>query len=721
MEELAEKTSPGNETESFFRTLVEMMPQMVWTKDATGRNDYCNARFLEYMNISRDEFLDGAWILAHPDDVARVKAVWYTSAESGTSFETEMRLRPKHARAYHWYLVRAVPHRDASGTIDKWFGTTTDIDAQQRAFAALDFLANSSTRLAGVENVHSVLDRLARASLEGLADISIFDLEEDGQFVRLALSSTNVPQSHVEIVNAFGAPKPGEGHPIARAMDTGETIHIAYVDEAFVERAIAGPARQEAWRILDIRSIVCAPMVIPGRVKGGLTLVRLGSSVPFEASEVRVVEEVARRAALAIDAIRLGERDQRNARDLQAFADMGESVTGAVGLSDTLDAAMRAIVPGRADWAFINLMDDRNELRLAAVRHPDEVTSRSIAAHVGTRYRGADGAESVTLEVLRTHSPVFCEKTDYANAERVVNPPLLDAIWRTGCESFVVVPLFSGSAVRGTVHLLMGSKERAFVRSDVEFFQEFARRLAPAIANAELFERESRVARSFQKAALPAALPDVPGLSFDAIYEAGKAEALVGGDWYDAFGIADGRIVISIGDVAGSGLSAAVTMASVRQAIRGAANVLADPSVMLAAADRALEDAEDRFVTAFVGVIDPAASSLAYRSAGHPPPLLALRDGRVIELMCDGTPLGLNVTDPSPARTTEIPHGSLLVLYTDGLIEATRDILDGENRLRAVLRGVDVRTASRPAQHIHDAVLVHGSRDDVAILTIDVL
>jgi PAS domain S-box-containing protein len=718
MEDLAEKTEPGSEGEAFFRTLIEMMPQMVWTKDRNGRNDYCNARFLENMNISRDEFLDGGWILAHPDDVARVKAVWYTSAQAGVTFETEMRLRPKHSSAYHWYLLRAVPHRDASGAIDKWFGTTTDIDAQQRAFAALDFLANSSTRLAGVESVHSVLDRLARASLEGLADVSIFDLEEDGRFVRLALTATNVPQSSKEIVNAFEAPKAGEAHPIARAMDTGNTIHISYVDDAFVERAIENEARREAWRVLDIRSIVCAPMVIPGRVSGALTLVRLGTSVPFEASEVRVVEEVARRAALAIDAIRLGERDQRAARDLQSFADMGESVTEAVGLSETLDAAMRAIVPERADWAFINLMDERNELRLAAVHHPEEATRQSIAVHVGTRYRGADGAESVTLEVLRTHSPLFCAKTDYANAERVVNPPLLDAIWRAGCESFVVVPLFSGSAVRGTVHLLMDSQERAFARSDVDFFQEFARRLAPAIAHAELFERESRVARSFQKAALPAALPDVPGLTFDAIYEAGKTEALVGGDWYDAFVLADGRIAISIGDVAGSGLSAAVTMASVRQAIRGAANVLADPSVMLGAADRALEDAEERFVTAFVGVFDPVASSIAYRSAGHPPPLLALRDGRVIELACGGTPLGLNVTDTSPVRTMTVPRGSLLVFYTDGLIESTRNILDGEARLQAVLREGAVRSAGRPAQHIHDAVLVDGSRDDVAILTI---
>ncbi len=209
----------------------------------------------------------------------------------------------------------------------------------------------------------------------------------------------------------------------------------------------------------------------------------------------------------------------------------------------------------------------------------------------------------------------------------MVNLPVLDALWSAGVASFVVVPLFAASAVRGTVQLCMQNDRRGFTPSDVDFFQEFARRLAPAIANAEVFERERRVARSFQKAALPARLPDVPGFAFHAIYEAGKAEALVGGDWYDAFTLANGRIVVSIGDVSGSGLPAAVTMASVRQAIRGAAHASADPSGMLEAADRALDDPERRFVTAFAGVIDPETSTIAYQNAGHPPPVLRLPDG----------------------------------------------------------------------------------------------
>jgi serine phosphatase RsbU (regulator of sigma subunit) len=233
-----------------------------------------------------------------------------------------------------------------------------------------------------------------------------------------------------------------------------------------------------------------------------------------------------------------------------------------------------------------------------------------------------------------------------------------------------------------------------------------------------VFERERRVARSFQDAALPARLPEVPGFDFHAIYEAGKAEALVGGDWYDAFTLENGQIVVSIGDVAGSGLSAAVTMASVRQAIRGAAHAAADPSGMLDAADRALDDPERRFVTAFVGVIDPLASNIAYQNAGHPPPVLRMPDGTLRALRGGGPPLGVRKNGKPGAYEHPLPAGSLLALYTDGLIESTRDILEGERRLHAALLDPALADVDNPAKMLHDLVLVDGSRDDVAILTI---
>jgi PAS domain S-box-containing protein len=712
------RTAPGDTVEPFFQSLVELIPQMVWTKDANGVNDYCNRRFIEYMNVTMDEFVHNSWAVAHPDDVARGQEAWRIAVTTGTPYEAEIRLRPKDSQTYRWFLVRAVPHRDATGRVDKWFGTTTDIDAQRRALEAMDFLSQTGATIAGAEDVPDVLERLARASLEGLADISIFDLEnEDGTLRRLVTASPDVSRAAVQVTEAFDPPRPGEPHPIARVMRDGQTIHIAHVDEDFIQRSITPKERQAAWRFVDIRSLVSAPMIVPGRVRGALTLLRTRSDVPFEPPEVRVIEEVARRAAGAIDNIRFHQREQRAATDMRAFADMGESIAEAVGLQETLDAAIHVIVPSRADWAFITLVDG-GDLRLAAVYHPDEAKRRVVAARIGEVYGRADSPVGIASEVIRTKSPVYRERIAYEDAANVVNLPVLDALWSAGVASFVLVPLFAGSAVRGAVHLCMQDDARGFVRADVDFFQEFARRLAPAIASAEVFERERLVARSFQDAALPSRLPEVPGFAFHAIYEAGKAEALVGGDWYDAFTLASGAIVVSIGDVAGSGLQAAVTMASVRQAIRGAAHASADPNGMLDAADRALDDPERRFVTAFVGVIDPATSTIAYQNAGHPPPVLRMPDGTLRELAGGGPPLGFRGVQKPGAHEHALPTGSLLALYTDGLIESTHDVIEGERRLHAALFDSALGEVENPAKMLHDRILVDGSRDDVAILTI---
>jgi serine phosphatase RsbU (regulator of sigma subunit) len=235
------------------------------------------------------------------------------------------------------------------------------------------------------------------------------------------------------------------------------------------------------------------------------------------------------------------------------------------------------------------------------------------------------------------------------------------------------------------------------------------------------FAREHRASAAFQQAALPTRLPDVPGMQFGAIYRAAKAEAQVGGDWYDAFRLDDGCIVLSVGDVMGNGLFAAVTMGAVRQALRGAAQILAEPIAILDAADRALRsERPDAIVTAFVAVLDPVTLLLTYASAGHPPPLVRSASGTIVALPGNGLPLGLRSMHPAPPvepHTLHLDDGSLLVLYTDGLIESTRDIEAGEARVREALQQDEVWGGENPAGSIVDYVL-DDVVDDVAVLTI---
>lgn len=705
------------------RSLQELTthtPALLFTADSAGQFDSINARWTEFIGEAADELLGSGWTrFVHPDDTHRAITSWAASVASGEPYEHQWRFRRKDG-TYRWTEIRAEARRGQNGKIRRWFGSGTDVDAQRRALEALDFLAETGATVAGAQDsVAALLNQLADASLEGLADISIFDIvEEDGEYRRLVVASPRAPKSAVEITAAFAPPKREDLNPIARAIHDAQTIHIASVDEDFILTHIQPPARQDAWRFVAIRSIVCAPMVTSGHSIGALTLLRTGTSVPFNTADMRVIQEVARRAAVAVENVRLKAREEREARNLRSYADMGEAIAGSLGLDDTLESAMHVIVPDRADWAFVTLEDDHGDLRLAWLYHRDPVVTDMLSRHVGDVYARGENKEGA-IAVMRTRTPLLIDKIDYEAQRAVVTPQILEVFSRMDLAKAVIVPLYSSLAVRGTLHLCLDGEERTFSQADVDFFQELARRLAPAIANAELFERERRVAREFQDAALPASLPDVQGLTFNAIYEAGQAEALIGGDWYDAFLLGDGRIVVSIGDVAGSGLSAAVTMSGVRQAIRGAAHVHADPTVMLEAANQAvLENQEGRFATAFVGVIDPVANTIEYQTAGHLPPLLWTPDDTLFELCGHGLPLGFQDLQMTQNERCTLPPGSLLTLYTDGLIESTRDVLEGEARVRVALLDPVVRNDENPAQMLHDAVLIDGSRDDVAILVI---
>ena len=252
-------------------------------------------------------------------------------------------------------------------------------------------------------------------------------------------------------------------------------------------------------------------------------------------------------------------------------------------------------------------------------------------------------------------------------------------------------------------------------------YHEMTRRIQETLHQKEevlaAYERAHHVASTLQRALLPQELPDLPGIAFDGVYVPGRSEAQVGGDWYDALRLADGRVLITIGDVAGSGLQAAVIMAAMREVIRGVAQVYADPGTMIDAADRTLKaEHPDRLVTAVVAVYDPIARTLAYCSAGHPPPLVRAADGTVTDLPSQGLPLGLRTRDDADCRTAEIADGATLLFYTDGLTESTQDVIEGERRVRAAL--ADPRIAARAdlAQALHDDVLRDGAHDDVAIL-----
>jgi len=248
-----------------------------------------------------------------------------------------------------------------------------------------------------------------------------------------------------------------------------------------------------------------------------------------------------------------------------------------------------------------------------------------------------------------------------------------------------------------------------------ELFAELAVRIAVAIDSAQIYAREHHVADTLQRALLPEELPEHEMVHFDAAYIPATEEAIVGGDWYDAFTLPDGRIALSIGDVAGHGLRAAIVMGEVRQAFRAAALNPTSPSVVLERANTIVNMRQNPImVTAIFGILDPATATITYAAAGHPAPILALPCTMVERLPTGGIPLGIADSIDATDWSFTIPPGAYLAFYTDGLIEHSKDVVAGEEQLVEAMRAEISDRNTAPALSLMRRVFGQNKNSDDA-------
>jgi serine phosphatase RsbU (regulator of sigma subunit) len=246
-----------------------------------------------------------------------------------------------------------------------------------------------------------------------------------------------------------------------------------------------------------------------------------------------------------------------------------------------------------------------------------------------------------------------------------------------------------------------------------------ARRLSAEVAlQRQAYLEEKRIADALQEAFLQKSLPDVARAELHAVYVPAGRESLVGGDWYDAFELSEDRILFSIGDVAGHGIEAAVVMSRVRQALLSVGIDEPDPAAVLSRANEILLMQDATIVTAICGMIDLSHGVIRLANAGHPPALIRLANGKIETIGATGPPLGA-IDRPAYAVTSAwISPGSLLVLYTDGLIEYGRDWDEGERRLLDALRAIPANVGDPADALMHEIFGSESPFDDVAILTV---
>jgi serine phosphatase RsbU (regulator of sigma subunit) len=316
--------------------------------------------------------------------------------------------------------------------------------------------------------------------------------------------------------------------------------------------------------------------------------------------------------------------------------------------------------------------------------------------------------EGFAGKVAMQRKPIIVE---HADATTVVNPLL----WEKGLRVLLGVPMLAAGQLIGVLHV--GSiSVRRFTDHDIQLLQLVADRMALA-TQAQVSSAERAAAAALQRSLLPARLPNLPGVEFAARYVPG-ADLRVGGDWYDVFPLPEDRWGIVMGDVVGHGLPAAVVMGRLRSALRAYALLDSeDPSDVLDKLDRKATHFEPgALATVLYAVLGPSRQSLRLSLAGHPPPVLAVPDqpSRLLELPAD-PPIGTGYVRRRRSYLVEIPLGSVMCFYTDGLVERRDRGLDAG--FVQLCQAVEAMSAEVVCSRIMTAMLGNEPPgDDVAVL-----
>ncbi len=312
---------------------------------------------------------------------------------------------------------------------------------------------------------------------------------------------------------------------------------------------------------------------------------------------------------------------------------------------------------------------------------------------------------------------VFCGITHIMAILTIWDP----VYWLDG----VLKAVTAGVSVATAIVLVPTIPKALALRSPAELARVNAELLSVLGQKEELlaaYQRQRNVATALQDALLPQQLPVCPEITFASSYRAAADDVEIGGDWFDAFTISEHQIGISCGDVAGHGLAAATLMGMTRQMVRTAAREDEDPSVVLGRVNRSLCAEENNLlVTAFYGVFDKTSGRLRYAMAGHPPPLVVYPGDEAQYLGGDGLLLGLDSRATFQKNEEFLRAHALLVLYTDGIVEAERDLIAGMDELARAAADVACDASQNPAEAIHTAVLRDvRARDDAAVMTMSV-
>lgn len=400
---------------------------------------------------------------------------------------------------------------------------------------------------------------------------------------------------------------------------------------------------------------------------------------------------------------------------------VGRELVSSLDYEETLGRIAELAVPELADWCAVSIVAG-DVLRQVAVAHvnPEMVErARVWGERHPTRLDNPSGA----AEVIRTgRADMAAEITEEMLQAETVTKEQVMLVRAAGMRSLIVVPMaIPGREPFGVLSLIMAESGRTFDADDLAVAEELGRRAAMAVENARLYTERSRVARTLQHSLLPPTLPDIPGFRLASLYRPAGEDADVGGDFYDAFRVMDGWLVV-VGDVTGHGAEAAALTSLSRHTLRTAARLLEDPIDVLEQLNLALlERPQLSLVSVCAAALRMVDGQMTadILLAGHPPPYCIHR-GQPAAVGRPGPLLGLDGRRGWALTTVRLEPGDLLVLYTDGVIDTMgASERFGEERLAETVAAA--ADAADAVARIDTALSTFASgpqRDDTAALAI---
>ncbi len=430
--------------------------------------------------------------------------------------------------------------------------------------------------------------------------------------------------------------------------------------------------------------------------------------------------------------------NEYQARERLALLDRaGARIGTTLNVEHTARELAEVTVPEFADVACIDLLESvlRSEEPADGLL-PGDVTLRRVACETGLEGAApsvvtpgqvqACADASPSRRCLASGAPVLVRPGDADFDGWVAQLPPSVA---QGIDSLMAVPLHARGHPLGVAVFARRGRPDPFAEDDLLLAGELVARAAVCVDNARRYTHERATAVALQRSLLPHRMPSHAAVEAASRYLPADSRVGVGGDWFDVIPLSGARVALVVGDVVGHGIHASASMAGLRTAVRTLADVDLSPDELLTqlddlvisrSADAELDKGGD--VSSEIGatclytVYDPISRRCSLARAGHLQPAVVSPDGSVDFLdVPTGPPLGLGGL-PFETTELELPEGSLLVLFTDGLIESyDRDIDLGLNRLRHVLAG-STESLETICDNVLDNMLIERPVDDVALL-----